>query len=203
MILAIIIDFLGSKGRKLEAQWKELQDAELIQVYKESGKLEIISHLMSRYQGMIVARTLNYLKEEESTRDFISQLFLMLSTRLKTAEVNNFRAWLRQIILNALIDQGRRGNYFENYLRTREEGIEEPDRKIALEVDSGLLAIAIEKLEPLPKLYVMQRFFYGKPNREICEEFGLNMNDIRSARRRAFQVLREELGSHFKNYFIE
>ena len=105
--------------------------------------------------------------------------------------------------MNALIDQGRRSNYFEQYLQTQEEEIIELDRELALEVDSEILAVSIEKLEPLPKLYVMQRFFYGKPNREICEEFDLSMNDIRSARRRAFQVLREELGSHFKNYFIE
>ena len=203
MILAILIDFLGSRGRKQKAQWQKLTDAQLIELYQQTGQLEIISHIMHRYQGLIVARTLNYLKEEEQTRDFISHLYLLLSQKLQTAEITNFRGWLRQIILNALIDQSRRANYFEAFINTQEEEVFESDQQIALEVDSEILSEAIEQLEPLPKLYVLQRFFMGKPNREICEEFDLDMNEIRVARRRAFQVLRKALGSQFENYFIE
>ena len=203
MILAVFIDFLGSRGRKQEKSWNKLSDLRLISIYKETEDLDIISHLMHRYQGLIIARTLHYLKEEEQTKDFVSQLYLMLSTKLKTAEIVKFRPWLRQTILNALIDQGRRANYFAQYIRTQEEEVIELDQELALEVDAEILAISIEKLELLPRLYIMQRFFLGKPNREICQEFDLTMNDIRSARRRAFQVLRQELGAHFTNYFIE
>lgn len=203
MILAILIDFLGARGRKQTAQWKLRSDGELMQLYRQTGELEIISHLMDRYQGLIVARTLNYLKEEEQTRDFISQLYLLLSEKLKTTEVQNFRSWLRQLITNALIDQGRRKKYFEAFMKRQEEGVTELERQLALEVDAEQLSAAVEVLEPLPRLYVLQRFFAGKQNREICEEFGLEMNDIRSARRRAFQLLRQALGPQYENYFVE
>lgn len=203
MILAILIDFWGARGRKQTAQWKLRSDGELIDLYRQTGELEIISHLMDRYQGLIVARTLNYLKEEEQTRDFISQLYLLLSEKLKTTEVKNFRPWLRRMILNALIDQGRRARYFDAFLKTQEEGVEELDRQLALEVDADLLSEAISTLEPLPRLYVLQHFFQGKQNKEICEEQGIEMNKIRSARRRALQQLRLALGPQFENYFIE
>ncbi|MEZ4849844.1 MAG: hypothetical protein R3B93_14750 [Bacteroidia bacterium] len=70
MILAILIDFLGSRGRKQKAKWQNLADAELIDLYQKTGQLEIISHIMHRYQGLIVARTLNYLKGRRTNPRF-------------------------------------------------------------------------------------------------------------------------------------
>ncbi|MEZ4849845.1 MAG: hypothetical protein R3B93_14755 [Bacteroidia bacterium] len=86
---------------------------------------------------------------------------------------------MRQIILNALIDQSRRANYFEAFVNTQEEEVFESDQQMRWKCDEEILSEAIEQLEPLPKLYVLQRFFMGKPNREICEEFDLDMNEIR------------------------
>ncbi|MEZ4686142.1 MAG: hypothetical protein R3B47_08770 [Bacteroidia bacterium] len=48
---------------------------------------------------------------------------------------------------------------------------------------------------------MIKHFFEGKQNREIVEETGLNMNQIRGARDRALRALKEALGPVFEDYF--
>ena len=179
-----------------------LDDSELIRRYHQSGNGEIIALLMDRYQDLIIARTLNYLKDEGQTRDFISELYLKLSDKLRSgSEIRDFKSWLRRMITNALIDQGRRQKFYQNYVAAQREESEEIDRRIALEIDTTHLAAALEQLRPLPRLYVIQHFFMGKQNKEIAQEYGLGINQVRGARNRALTQLKTLLGQDFAAYF--
>lgn len=201
MILAILIDFLGASEKKKRAQWEKLSDQELIVRYQTSEELLLVSVLMDRYQDLIVARTLNYLREEEAVRDLISALYLKLAEKLRHAgEIRDFKAWLRRLITNTMIDQSRRNQRFEAYISTLTEEVEEIEHQLALQVDSEQLSIALEQLHPLPRLYVIQHFFMGKQNAEIAEEQQLDPNQVRGARSRALKKLGECLGDSFADY---
>lgn len=181
-----------------------MTDAELIRDFRKREDLEIISLLMDRYQDVIVARTVNYLKDESATQDFIGDLYLKLAEKLKQdLLIRDFKPWLRRMITNTLIDGSRRHKRYEQYVGTLQEGIETIDGKIAIEIDGGKLAVALESLRPLPRLYVIQHFFMGKQNQEIAKEQGLEMNQVRGARSRALKSLKEVLGGDFKEYFQE
>lgn len=181
-----------------------MTDAELIRDFRKREDLEIISLLMDRYQDVIVARTVNYLKDESATQDFIGDLYLKLADKLKQdLLIREFKPWLRRMITNTLIDGSRRHKRYEQYVGTLQEDIETIDGKIALEIDGGKLAVALESLRPLPRLYVIQHFFMGKQNQEIAKEQGLEMNQVRGARSRALKSLKEVLGGDFKEYFQE
>lgn len=202
--MAITIDFLGIRGKRRKNRLLQMTDAELIRDFRKREDLEIISLLMDRYQDVIVARTVNYLKDEVATQDFIGDLYLKLADKLKQdLLIREFKPWLRRMITNTLIDGSRRHKRYEQYVGTLQEDIETIDGKIALEIDGGKLAVALESLRPLPRLYVIQHFFMGKQNQEIAKEQGLEMNQVRGARSRALKSLKEALGGDFKEYFQE
>ncbi len=202
--MAITIDFLGIRGKQRKNRLFQMTDAELIREFRKREDLEIISLLMDRYQDVIVARTVNYLKDESATQDFIGDLYLKLADKLKQdLLIRDFKPWLRRMITNTLIDGSRRHKRYEEYVGTLQEDTETIDGKIALEIDGGKLAVALESLRPLPRLYVIQHFFMGKQNQEIAKEQGLEMNQVRGARSRALKSLKEVLGEDFKEYFQE
>ncbi|MFK7969427.1 MAG: RNA polymerase sigma factor [Bacteroidia bacterium] len=159
---------------------------------------------MTRHRSLIIIRTLNYLKDEQETEDFIGTLFLKLRDSLqKDHHIKEPKAWLRRLITNTLIDQTRRQNLHQAFIQTPTELSEDHQNKSMLKLDSGMLSEAIESLHALPKMYIIKHFFQGKQNKEIADEMGLNMNQVRGARDRALKALKTTLSPVFFEYFNE
>lgn len=199
LILAIRVDWLtGAKS------FDEYSDQELIVQYQKSHQSKWLIAFMNRHRDLIVIRTFSYLRDEDETEDFIGALFIKLSESFKkNTDIREPKAWLRRLITNTLIDQSRRQQLHKAFTQIPTSEIDNQLQETILKIDAAQLTDAIEQLHPLPKMYIIKHFFYGKQNKEIAEEMELNMNQVRGARDRALKALRESLNDDFNNYFDE
>src|SRR5215510_13318196 len=85
----------------------QLTDKELVAVYKDSGDLAILGELYQRYMELVYGVCLKYLKEPETAKDAVIQVFEELIPKLKKHEVENFKGWLHQVAKNHCLMQLR------------------------------------------------------------------------------------------------
>lgn len=85
---------------KNNARIREQDDAALIAHYKNSGSLEVLGALYNKYMHLVFGVCLNYLKDEEQSKDAVMQIFEELVLKLKVHEVQNFKSWLHVLTRN-------------------------------------------------------------------------------------------------------
>ncbi len=84
-----------------------ITDNELVALYKKDGDLSVLGELYQRYMDLVYGVCLKYLKEPESAKDAVMQIFEELVSKLKKHEVENFRGWLHQLAKNHCLMQLR------------------------------------------------------------------------------------------------
>jgi RNA polymerase sigma factor (sigma-70 family) len=85
---------------KNNARIQEQSDAALVASYKESGDLEVLGVLYNKYMHLVFGVCLNYLKDEELSKDAVMQIFEELVVKLRLHEVQNFKSWLHVLSRN-------------------------------------------------------------------------------------------------------
>ena len=161
-----------------------LSDAELILLYKKTGELQVLSELYQRYMELVYGVSLKYLKDPESARDTVMQVFEELISKLKKHDVENFKSWLHQVVKNHCLMQLRT----PRNLRTVEIN---PD--LVQSEENVHLHGVLEKEENFAKLdhclktlsddqrKIIQLFYLeGKCYNEIVNQTGIEWNQVRS-----------------------
>ncbi|WP_276504521.1 RNA polymerase sigma factor [Terrimonas pollutisoli] len=82
-------------------------DKQLVELYKQSGDLAVLGQLYQRYMDLVYGVCLKYLKDPETAKDAVMQVFEELVLKLKKHEVENFRGWLYQVAKNHCLMQLR------------------------------------------------------------------------------------------------
>lgn len=75
-------------------------DIELVQLYKSSKDLSVLSELYQRYMDLVYGVCLNYFKDPEDAKDAVLNIFEELVAKLHKYEVSNFKGWLYQLAKN-------------------------------------------------------------------------------------------------------
>ena len=75
-------------------------DDELVQSYKATVDLRVLSELYQRYMDLVYGVCLQYLKDPENAKDSVLMIFEELVIKLQKHEVNNFKGWLYQLSKN-------------------------------------------------------------------------------------------------------
>ncbi|MEP7166063.1 MAG: sigma-70 family RNA polymerase sigma factor [Ferruginibacter sp.] len=87
-------------------------DADLVQSYKSTGDLKVLSELYQRYMDLVYGVCLKYLKDPENAKDSVLTIFEELVAKLQKHEVNNFKGWLYQLSKNHCLMILRSGKKF-------------------------------------------------------------------------------------------
>ena len=77
-----------------------LEDMELVALYKETGDNNCVGVLHQRYNHLIFGVCMKYLKNEDDSKDASIQLFEKLLVDLKKHEIQQFRGWLHMVCKN-------------------------------------------------------------------------------------------------------
>jgi RNA polymerase sigma factor (sigma-70 family) len=162
----------------------KLSDGELVLLYKKSGDLTVLGELYQRYMELVYGVCLKYLKDSESSRDSVMQIFEELVVKLKKHDVENFKSWLYQVAKNHCLMQLRT----PKNLKT----VELPTSLMQNEENVHLNGV-LEKEENFKKLEQclgelsdeqrqMIKLFYleGKCYNELVEITGHEWNQVRS-----------------------
>jgi RNA polymerase sigma-70 factor (ECF subfamily) len=75
-------------------------DEELLQLYRNSGKMDYLGKLYDRYIPLVYGLCLKYLRNEDDAQDAVMQLFEALITKVMKHEIQTFRTWLYVVSKN-------------------------------------------------------------------------------------------------------
>lgn len=162
----------------------KLSDGELVLLYKKSEDLKVLSELYQRYMELVYGVCLKYLKDSESSRDSVMQIFEELVVKLKKHDVENFKSWLYQVAKNHCLMQLRTPKNLKtvelpNSLMQNEENVhlngvlEKEENFKKLEKCLGELS---DEQRQMIKLFYLE----GKCYNEIVEITGHEWNHVRS-----------------------
>ena len=161
-----------------------LPDKELVNLFRTSGNMEVLAVLFQRYMDLLYGVCLKYLKQPETAKDAVMQIFEELVTKLPKHEVDNFKSWLYTLAKNYCLMQLRT----PKNLKTTEFKVE----SMQLEEEAHLNGIQLkeenlQKLERcLQTLSTEQKkaveLFYlqNKCYKEIADVTGIEWNKVRS-----------------------
>jgi len=162
---------------------KETTDKELISEYKVNADQQIIGELYDRYSRLVFGSCLKYLKDRQLAEDAVNDIFVQISKKLATHNVEYFKSWLYTVTRNHCIEILRKVNRHRDKKNASElmytEAVFHPDD---IEDTQTLTALA-QCLKALPtnQQKCIKLFYYEKTSyQDIAAHLELNWNKVRS-----------------------
>jgi len=158
-------------------------DAVLIERFKSTGDLLVLAELYRRYMDLAYAVSLKYLKDPESSKDAVMEVFEELVDKLQRHDVTNFKSWLYTLVKNHCLmklrsaSRNKSVNLDENSMQLKEDPHQEVDEK---EWQLQQMSDCIGKLAAEQKLTIELFYLQQKCYKEITEITGLDWNKVRS-----------------------
>ncbi len=157
-------------------------DATVITAYRSTSDSKYLGILFDRYSHLAFAVSMNYLKNEDDSKDVVLHVFEKLAVDLKKYDINNFSHWLYSVTKNHCLKQlGKKSfsvrlNEEINYI---EEDENEQDEALT---DHLLLHLdeAIDTLNEEQKKCVKLFYLEEKSYKEIEVMTGYNYEKVKS-----------------------
>lgn len=161
-----------------------LSDAELIAAYKESGDLQVLATLYSRYHSLVYGLCLRYFKNVEDSQDASVNIFESLISSVKRHNIETFKNWLYTLTKNHCLEKLRKES--RSWRKEKEAEsmyssmVFHPDNIMEKEAKLDKLEECIEAL-PLKQKECIRLFYLQKKSyQELSDELQLKWNTIRS-----------------------
>lgn len=135
---------------------------ELIALYREKGDMDIIGALYRRYVHLVFGICMKYLKDRETGKDAVMQIFEKLISDLENHEVQNFKSWLYVLSKNHCLMQLRKQKKESDFPNLLMENYSEPHLNDKVKLEDNLIRLeeCISKLKDEQKECV--ELFYLK-----------------------------------------
>jgi RNA polymerase sigma-70 factor (ECF subfamily) len=161
-----------------------LTDKELIAQYKESGDMAVLGELYQQYMELVYGVCLKYLKDQETAKDSVIQIFEELVSKLKRHEVDNFKGWLHQVAKNHCLmllrtPKNLKTVEFKAELVQNEENVH-LNGVLEREENFKKLEYCVGTLTDEQQLVIRMFYLDGKCYNEIAEITGQDWNQVRS-----------------------
>ena len=163
---------------------EEQDDASLISRYKASGSLDVLGILYNKYMHLVFGVCLNYLKDEEQSKDAVMQIFEELVVKLKIHDVQNFKSWLHVLSRNHCLMALRKNSRHETV--SIEDTFVENTEFVHLDVDDtkeNKLTVMEKCMETLPeeqRISVDLFYLQEKCYKEVADITGYDMLKVKS-----------------------
>lgn len=176
------IRFLNKK-----AAWSKKSDKELLQLYKRSEDDLVIELFFERYSHLLLGLSLNYINRIEDCQDIVMEVFEKLGSKILQFEINNFKQWITTVVRNECLMALRKEKRHEqtsidnekfNIERNMELSI--PEHHIDEEINPKKINGYIKLLKPEHQACIIKFYFDNKSYKEIAEETGYTMKEIKS-----------------------
>jgi RNA polymerase sigma-70 factor (ECF subfamily) len=161
-----------------------LSDQELISRYRQTADMNHVATLFQRYTDLLFGVCLKYLKDPETAKDAVMQIFEELVKKLGKHEIDNFKSWLYTFARNHCLMQLRTPRnlttvefnadsmHFEEELHLN--GMIQKEETF-LKMEQCLKTLSREQ-----QLSVQLFYFENKCYKEISEITGIEWNKVRS-----------------------
>ena len=162
----------------------ELPDDELVEKYKATSDLQVLSDLYQRYMELVYGVCLKYLKDEEEAKDAVINIYEELVGKLQKYPVNNFKPWLYQLAKNHCLMKLRSDKKFTKVqmdvsFMQNEETVH-LNAVMEKEEHFNQLDFCMDQLVSEQKAVVTLFYLEGKCYNEITTITGIEWKNVRS-----------------------
>jgi len=160
-----------------------IAEKKLISSYKDNSDQELLAELYLPYQNLVLGTCLKYLKNKADAEDAVSGIYELISKKLKTHKVENFKSWLYVVTKNYCFEQLRKKS--RQIVKEKEaadvysQEVFHPD-KVDKEALFTKLEACINKLNDQQKSCIRKFYFEKKSYQEIAESSGISWAKVRS-----------------------
>jgi RNA polymerase sigma-70 factor (ECF subfamily) len=162
----------------------ELPDKELVNLYRSSGNMDVLAVLFQRYMDLLYGVCLKYLKQPETAKDAVMQIFEELVVKLPKHEVDNFKSWLYTLAKNHCLMQLRTPKNLKttefkpDSMQLEEEvhlnGIQLKEENLQ-KLERCLQTLSTEQKKTVELFYLQNKCY-----KEIADATGIEWNKVRS-----------------------
>lgn len=169
---------------KNTSRLKQLDDAALITQYKSTGDLDVLGVLYNRYMHLVFGVCLNYLKDEEQSKDAVMQIFEELIVKGKAHEIQNFKSWLHVLSRNHCLMVLRKAS--KNNTVPLDESFVENTDFVHLDMEDtkeqrlSVMEQCMETLTAEQRICVDLFYLQEKCYKEVAEITGYDMLKVKS-----------------------
>ena len=159
-------------------------DAELLIAFKQTGNQDVLAQLYLRYTDLVYGTCLKYLKDGETSKDAVMNIYQELLAKLPVHSVDNFKSWLYVVTKNHCLMQLRREK--KHYTVEFNAGIMQSedfshlDSVLEKEQDFKRLELCMQRLPAEQKQTIELFYLQDKCYNEIVTETGMEWNKVRS-----------------------
>ncbi len=158
-------------------------------LYKEKERKDIMGELYKRYTQFVFLISMKYLKDEESSKDSVMQIFEKLFSDLLNHKVDNFKSWLYMVTRNHCLMQLRKSQV---NLRNRVEYKKDTEDFMEIDLNSHLkeketeenkietVQDAVNQLNKEQKECVNLFYLQGKSYQETAELTSYSIKNVKS-----------------------
>jgi RNA polymerase sigma factor (sigma-70 family) len=163
---------------------RDQSDGELVKRYQQTGDMAVLGELYQRYMDLLYGVCLKYLKEPETAKDAVMQIFEELVVKLKKHDVENVKSWLYTLAKNHCLMQLRtprnlKTTEFKAELMQSEEDLH-LNGVMTREANLDKMEKCLDTLPQDQKEAVQLFYLQGKCYNEIAESTGMDWNKVRS-----------------------
>jgi RNA polymerase sigma factor (sigma-70 family) len=162
----------------------ELPDRELVSLFRTSGNMDVLAVLFQRYMDLLYGVCLKYMKQPETAKDAVMQIFEELVAKLPKHEVDNFKSWLYTLAKNYCLMQLRTPKNLKttefnpDSMQLEEEvhlnGIQVKEENLQ-KLERCLQTLSSEQKKTVELFYLQNKCY-----KEIAEATGIEWNKVRS-----------------------
>ena len=167
-----------------EKDKNNFSDAELVSLYREGGEQTVLAVLYQRYMDLIYGVCLKYLKDPETSKDAVINIYEELITKVRQHEVTHFKSWLYTLSRNHCLMQLRKEkgkatieipvSFMQSEEMLHLDGVLEKEEKFT-HLEDCMKQLVMEQKDCVELFYLQ-----GKCYNEIVEQTGLDWNKVRS-----------------------
>lgn len=168
----------------------QLSDEQLIAGYRASGNPEAVSELFGRYLHLVHAMSMKYADDSEDRSDLVMMIFEKVMTELSHNEIHSFNNWLFSLSRNVCVSwfrqRQRYADKIENWGAEKKMDDWVVENEAAERLYNGersveeKLSAALQQLDERQRQCIELFFFERKSYKDIAEQTGFEVSDVKS-----------------------
>ncbi|PWL23938.1 MAG: RNA polymerase subunit sigma-24 [Fluviicola sp. XM-24bin1] len=167
----------SSKRKK----YKQLEDHELLNTYRDSGASDVIGEFYRRYGHLVMGTAMKYLKNQFDAEDLVMNLFEKLPGKLQSHNIQHFKSWLYIVTKNECLMLLRKKGHVTAEITRELEASDELELTIKKEEQYNALEEAIEDLKEEQQSCIKLFYLESRSYQEISALLQLDLKKVKSA----------------------
>jgi len=161
----------------------KIEEKTLIDSYQEKPEQSLLAKLFLPYKNLVFGACLKYMKNTADAEDAVSGVYELVSRKLKTHKVENFKSWLYVVTKNYCFEELRK----KSRKLTKEKEAADMYSQEVFHPDSvdkeemlNRLETCIEKLEMQQQTCIQKFYFEKQSYHEIADGSDISWSKVRS-----------------------